>query len=141
MYSNGLFSLGMVGPIGLLCLGMPAFELMLWGIVLVVRVQMGSKLRPEKRNVNLEWAIRTLVVSSLFPVLGFICEYNGYYLYFLILSEMGIFLLWPISAVLTILGKGVGRRLLLGGHGIIALFVLALFLSVRSHGLTFPHFP
>jgi hypothetical protein len=116
-------------------------ELLFSGVVIVVRGRRDFKFKLEKTNSNLERAIRTLVVSGLFPVLGLICEMCGFFRSFLIFTEIGIFILWPISAVLTILGKGVGRRLLLGGHGTIASFLFAIFWSVRSHGLTFPHLP
>ena len=49
MFSNDLFSLGLAGPIALLCLGVPAVELLFAGIVIVVRSRMAPKCYQVKR--------------------------------------------------------------------------------------------
>jgi hypothetical protein len=49
------------------------------------------------------------------------------------LAIAGMFLLWPVSAVLAVRGRGVGRSVLLIGHSLIALFVIVLLLSVLIH--------
>jgi len=141
MFSNDLFSLGLTGPIVLLCLGVPTVELLFAGIVIVVRSRLGSKMLLSNADSNSLWAIRVLVISGLFPIFGLTCEVFGFYRSSELLTEIGIFVLWPLSAVLTIVGKGVGRRAILGGHGIIAAILFAIFWSVKSHGMAFPHFP
>jgi hypothetical protein len=52
-----------------------------------------------------------------------------------ILTLVGVFILWPVGGLITILGRGAGRGQLLVGHGLIALLMASLLLAVWIHGL------
>ena len=47
---------------------------------------------------------------------------------------VGVFILWPVSGLIPMLGRGAGRRLLLAGRGLIALLMVSLLLAVWIHG-------
>jgi hypothetical protein len=132
MFSDGLFSVGLAGPLLILFLGFLAFGLLFSGASVVVRLRADSEFTAGKSQRKIDWAIAILVISSLLSILGGYLYHNssaetgtG-----MMLFIVGIFLLWPVSAILTIRGRGAGRRVLLVGHGLIALLIAVLLLSV-----------
>jgi hypothetical protein len=131
-FSDGWFSVGLAGPLALLFLGFLAIGLLFSGASIVVRQRADYELTAGKSQRKIDWAIAILVVSNLLSILG------GY-LYHNSSAETGagmmlfifaIFLLWPVSAILTLRGRGAGRKVLLVGHGLIALLISVVLLSV-----------
>jgi hypothetical protein len=135
MFSNSLFSLGLILPLLLLFLGHVVIGLLFSGAAIVVRLRADSSLAARASQAKIDWAIAILASSELLQILGasllHIETKQGIGIGLL---AIGMFLLWPISALLAIWGLGAGRRALLIGHGLIALLVAVLLLSVLLHG-------
>jgi hypothetical protein len=129
MLSNGLFSLGLILPLLLLFLGHVVVGLLFSAVAIAVRIRADSSLTAGKSQRKIDLAIAVLAYSELSSILGasLLHKYLG-------AGEMllasGLFLLWPVSAFLTIWGRGEGRNVLLVGHGLIALWVALFFLSI-----------
>jgi hypothetical protein len=134
MFSNGLFSLGLAGPLLLLFLGPAAIGLMFSGAAIVVRLRADSEHAAGESQPQIDLAITFLAISVALSILGAIIYQNWDDGIGSMLAIAGIFLLWPVSAALAIRGRGVGRSVLLVGHGLIALWLVAIFLSILIHG-------
>ena len=131
-FSDGWFSVGLVGPLALLFLGFLAIGLLFSGASIVVRRRPDSEPAAARSQRKIDWAIAILVVSNLSSILGGYIYHNsaaetGTGMMFVI---FGMFLLWPVSAILTLRGRGAGRKVLLVGHGLIALLISVVLLSV-----------
>jgi hypothetical protein len=135
MFSDNLFSFGLAGPLGLLVLGVPVIGLLCSGVAIKVRIRMDSGLTKCDSQPKIDWSIGVLATSNLLQILGLI-SYYGFESWetWKILVIISIFILCPISALLAILGRGVGRRVLLVGHGLIALWVAVILLMILIHG-------
>jgi hypothetical protein len=134
MFTDGLFSLGLAGPLLVLVLGHLAIGLLFSGAAIVHRLRSGSEPAAAGPQRKIDWAIAILAASGILSIVGATFFHFG--------SEVGIWLfvvgllfLWPVSAVLAIVGRGVGRVQLFVGHGLIALLVVSLVLAVWIHGL------
>lgn len=133
MSGDGIFSLGLVGPLILLFLGHVLIGLLSSGTAIVLRLRASSELTARKSQSKVSWAIATLIGSELLSILG------GRLLHWDIrlgarLLVVGLFLVWPVSGVLTIFGKGPGRRVMLVGHSVILLWIVLIFLLIWAHG-------
>lgn len=133
MFSDGLFSVGLAGPLFLLFLGFLAIGIPFSSAAIVVRLRADSELTAGKLQRKIDWAIASLAISGVLPILGGVLSHYGFFGTGMILAGVGILLLWPASAVLVVRGRGAGREALLVGHGLIALLVVVLFLSVLIH--------
>jgi len=134
MSGNGIFSMGLAGPLILLVLGQVAIGLLFSGAAIVATLRADSELRAGKSLTKTKVSIVILVVSALLPILaGALSRYGAYYGAATILALIGPLLLWPLSAVLAIWGRGAGRRVLLVGHGLIAAWVSLLLLIILIH--------
>ena len=132
MFSSSLFALGLILPLLLLFVGHVAIGLLFSGAAIVARFQADSEPAAARSQRKIDWAIAILVVSNLSSILGGYIYHNsaaetGTGMMFVI---FGIFLLWPVSAILTLRGRGAGRKVLLVGHGLIALLISVVLLSV-----------
>jgi hypothetical protein len=130
MSGNGIFSLGFAGPLILLFLGFVAIGLSFSGGAVVVRQRADSEHMAGKSQTKIDISIAILAISALLPIFAGVISHFGAYGAGIILAVIGPFLFWPVSAVLAIRGKGAGRRVLLVGHGLIALLVAVLLLIV-----------
>ena len=133
MSGNGIFSLGLIGPMLLLFVGPVAIGLLFSGLAIFVRLRATSELSSGESQSQIDSSIAVLTISVLLSVGGVIIFRNGMYGTGTMLAIAGMFLLWPVSAVLAVRGRGVGRSVLLIGHSLIALFVIVLLLSVLIH--------
>jgi hypothetical protein len=132
---DGIFSLGLIGPLALLFLGSLAIGLLVSGVVIVVRLRADSKLLSTKSQSQIDSSIALFVISESLSVIGGIIFRNGEYGAGIKFAIAGIFILWPVSAVLAIVGRGVGRKVLLIGHALIALWVVVLVLIMSIYVL------
>jgi hypothetical protein len=133
MSGDGISSFGLTAPLillflALLFIGFVAIGLSFSGAVIVVRLRANSELMAEKSQAKINVSIAILAVSALLPILAGFLSHYGAYGTGIILAAIGPFLLWPVSAVLAIRGRGAGRRILLVGHGLIAVMVALLIL-------------
>jgi hypothetical protein len=126
MSGNGIFSLGLIGPMLLLFVGPVAIGLLFSGLAIFVRLRATSELSSGESQSQIDSSIAVLTISVLLSVGGGIIFRNGMYGTGTMLAIAGI-------AVLAVRGRGVGRSVLLIGHSLIALFVIVLLLSVLIH--------
>ncbi len=99
---------------------------------IVVRLRADSELTLGESQPQIDSAIVVLVISMVLSILGAVLyHYTGGWE---MLVAAGLFLLCPVSAVLAILGRGVGRNVLLLGHGLIALWMAVIVIAVLIHG-------
>jgi hypothetical protein len=134
MFSGGVFSLGLAGPLLLLFMGPMAIGLMFSGAAILVRLRADSELTAGESQPRIDSAIAILAISVALSILGAIIYHTLDDGAGMVLVIVGIFLLWPVSAVLAIRGRGVGRSVLLMGHGLIALWLAVILLTVLIHG-------
>ena len=128
MFSNCIYSVGPAGPLLLLFLGFLVIGLVFSGAALAVRLRADSKLTAEKLQSKIDWAIVIFAISGVLPILGGVLSHYGYFGTGMIFAIVGILLLWPVSIVLAVLGRGAGRRILLVGHALIPLLAAVLLL-------------
>jgi hypothetical protein len=136
MFSGGLFALGEAGPLLFLFLGPSVIGLLFSGAAIFVRLRADSEATAGETQPKIDTAIAVFAISGLLSILGLIL--NRYWVDTgtgMMLAIVGIFLLLPVSAVLAIRGRGAGREVLLVGHGLVALLVSVLLLSILIHGL------
>jgi hypothetical protein len=139
MGGNGIFSLGLIGPLILFFLGHAASGLLFSGAATIVRFRADSEPAAAGSQRKIDWAIAILVASVLLSILGSSLVRDAFirdaYARSPLQYEIGTgnnlvivawFILWPVSAALTIWGSGAGRRLLLVGHGLIASLLVSL---------------
>jgi hypothetical protein len=100
----------------------------------LVRLRADSELTAGESQPRIDSAIAILAISVALSILGAIIYHNLDDGAGMVLVIVGIFLLWPVSAVLAIRGRGVGRSVLLMGHGLIALWLAVILLTVLIHG-------
>ena len=134
MFSDSLFALGWAGPLLVLFLLFLVIGLPCSGAAIVVRIEADSEATAGKLQRKIDWAIAILAISGLLPILGGVLVHYGFHGTGMILASFGIFLLWPVSGVLAIRGRGAGRRVLLVGHGLRGHSVGILLLIVLVHG-------
>jgi hypothetical protein len=128
MSGDGMSSLGLTAPLILLFLailfmGFVATGLFFSGAAIVVRLRPDSEATSGKTPPQIYASIAVLAVSALLPILAGFLSHYGAYRAEIMLTAIGPFLLWPISVMLAIRGRGAGRRILLVGHRLIALWV------------------
>ena len=133
--SYGLFSFGLAGPIAFLYLGFVAIGLVCSGAAIVVRRQASSALTTGNSQALIDSAIAILGFSVLVSILGGTIYVKGVNGIGAILTLVGVFILWPVSGLITVLERGAGRSQLLLGHGLIALLMVSLLLGAWIHGL------
>ena len=96
----------------------------------MVRLRVDPGLIAEKSQRKIDWAMAIFAISGVLPILGGVLSHFGSANTGIILAIVGIMLLWPTSVVLTVLGRGVGHKILLVGHALIPLLVAVLILAV-----------
>lgn len=124
----GLTTPLMLLTLALLLLGFVTIGLSFSGATIVARRRGNSEFTAEESHAKIDMSTALLAVSALLPLLAGVLSRFGASTAGLMLLPIGPLLLWPISAVLAIRGKGAGRRVLLVGHGLIALLVALLIL-------------
>jgi len=134
MFSSSLFALGLILPLLLLFVGHVAIGLLFSGAAIVARFQADSEPAAARSQRKIDWAIAILAASVLSSILGACLVHIENKL---VIAEcliiVGWFFLWPVSAVLAVEGRGVARRTLLVGHGLIALLLVGLLICVCIH--------
>jgi len=134
MFSSSLFALGLILPLLLLFVGHVAIGLLFSGAAIVARFQADSEPAAARSQRKIDWAIAILAASVLSSILGACLVHIENKL---VIAEcliiVGWFVLWPVSAVLAVEGRGVARRTLLVGHGLIALLLVGLLICVCIH--------
>jgi hypothetical protein len=133
MFSNGLFSLGLIFPLLLLFIGHVAIGLLFSGAAIVVKLRTNFGLAARQSQWKIDWAIVILVSSELSLIIGTSLLHEDVSLGIRFVGA-GLFVLWPISAVLVVFGSGVGRRVLLVGQVLITLWVAVVLLIIWAHG-------
>ena len=100
----------------------------------MARFQADSEPAAARSQRKIDWAIPILAASVLSSILGACLVHIENKL---VIAEcliiVGWFFLWPVSAVLAVEGRGVARRTLLVGHGLIALLLVGLLICVCIH--------
>jgi hypothetical protein len=129
MFSGSLFSLGIILPLLLLFIGHVAIALLFSTSAFVVRLRADSELTAGASQRKIDWAIAILAGSALLSVVGATLIHLNAQLG-IELFGAGLFLLWPLSAVLSVWGRGTGREPLLVGHGLIALSLIGFLICV-----------
>jgi hypothetical protein len=122
MFGNGLFALGMLGPLLLLFLGHAAIGLLFSAAAIVARLRAGSGAGAAGPQRTIDCAIASLAASVLLTVLGAALLHLDSNLGIMLFAA-GLLLAWPVSAVLTLLGRGAGWKPLLVGQALIALLL------------------
>jgi hypothetical protein len=102
---------------------------------IAIRLRADSDLTTGELQSQIDVSIVFLLISVLLSIIGAVIYHNsraesGLGEMFII---VGIFLLWPVSAALTVRGRGAGREALLVGHGLTALLMSVLLLSIFIH--------
>jgi hypothetical protein len=125
--------IGLTTPLTLLILaflllGFVAIGLSFSAATIVATRRGNSEFTAGQSHAEIDVSTAFLAVSALLPLLAGVLSRFGASTAALMLLPIGPLLLWPISAVLAIRGKGAGRRVLLVGHGLIALLVALLIL-------------
>jgi hypothetical protein len=133
MAGNGIFSLGLIAPLLLLFVGPVGIGLLCSVVAIVVRRRADSELSSGESQSQIDTSIALLAISALLSACSLIPTRDAVFGTGTTLAIIGMFLLWPVSAVLAIRGRGVGRKVLLVGHGLIAVWVLVLVLSILIH--------
>ena len=136
MSRGGFFSWGNAAPLLLLFVGFLVIGVLSSASALAIRIKADPELTTGELQSQIDTSIAIMVMSILFSLIGATLYHNsfatsGIGMMFII---FGLFLLWPVSAVLAVRGRGVGRERLLVGHGLIALLVSGLLLSILIHG-------
>ena len=134
MFENSIFALGLIVPLALFLVGHLLIGLLFSVIAIVVRFQARSRPVTVGSQRKVDWAIVFFAASVLSSMLGASLLH--------IERDLGIaerlvivgWLLWPVSGVLTIAGKGAGRGPLLVGHGVIAFLLIGLLIALWIHG-------
>jgi hypothetical protein len=137
MFSNGLFALGFFGPLILFWLCHTLVGLAIALAALVTRLRANSESRKIGRPRPIVWAIAILACAEIASIVGAsVLHIDGSI--GSIIVVVGLLVMWPISAILSLMGKrAVGQKVLLIGHGLIAVETGALFLawSLWNHGM------
>lgn len=131
MFSNGLFSLGLIGPLIYLFLGFVVIGLSFGAGAIAVRWRETPEPTSRVPQLRIDLSAVILAISALLPIIAVFLYHGGFQREGIITPFLGMFLLWPVSAVFAISGKGAGRKLLLVAHGLIALWVFA-FLMIMA---------
>ena len=134
MFTGGFFALGLMGPIAYLILGFIVIALLFSGAAVATSFRSNSGRKGVESQPRIDWAIGVLGISGLLSILGASFLINDVSTGTKLLA-LGLFLLWPVSAVLAIVGRGVGRKVLLVGHALIALWVGVAFLIMSIYVL------
>jgi hypothetical protein len=137
MSSGGFFSYGNAAPLLLLFGGTVVIGFISALAAIAIRLRADSELTTGELQPQIDSSIVILVISVLLSVIGAVLYHNSSAESekWMMLVIVGIFLLWPVSAVVTVRGKGAGREVLLMGHGLIATLVALLLLSIFIHAL------
>ena len=114
--------------LALLLMGFVGIGLSFSGATIIARRRGNSEFTAEKSRAKIDTSTSLLAVSALLPLFAGALSRFGASTAALMLLPIGPLLLWPISAVFAIRGRGAGRRVLLVGHGLIALLVASLIL-------------
>jgi len=131
MAGNGIYSLGLLGPLFLLYSGFVLVGVAFSGTAIAIRLRAGTAFGAEKLQFKIDLSIVIFAASVMASICGGMLSHGGNYVAGVRCFFVSMFLLWPLSAVLAILGKGTSRRTLLIGHGLIALFmVISVVMSV-----------
>lgn len=133
MSGNGIFSLGLLVPLLLLFVGPVGIGIFCSVAAIVVRLRADPELSSGESQSQIDTSIALLAVSALLSVCAVIPFGDQPLGMGTTLAIVGMFLLWPVSAVLAIRGRGVGRKELLVGHGIIAAWLSLLLLTILIH--------
>jgi hypothetical protein len=133
MFSNGLFSLGYAGPLLLLFLGSAVIGLVFSGAAIVARRRAAPEAAQGELQSNIDLAIGILVVSGPLSFVGFAINYYWASKVGIMLAIVAVFILWPLSAFLAFRARGVGRKEILIGSGLIGLWVLGLLVIMAIH--------
>ena len=102
--------------------------------VIVVRLRSGDEFIAKARQQMIGLATAILACAALSPVLAVFISQLPISHYPTLLAPLplicvGCSLLWPVSVIVTFLGQGTGRRMLLVAHGLIAIMWTALVLT------------
>lgn len=135
MFSNSFFGLGAILPILALFLGYVSIGLCTAGIAVYVAIRASPKPVTRTSQRKAYWPIAALICSETSSVLGFLCFPKEINLGIVLLG-IGLLLLWPVSAALAIWGRGVARKSLLVGHGLIAVWICIMLLTICIHRLS-----
>jgi hypothetical protein len=90
----------------------------------------GSEVTARESKLKINWAIATLAISGLMSIVGAIFFHNADTRTGIVLAISGTFLMWPVSVVFAMRGRGAGRNVLLVGDALIALLLIFTLLCV-----------
>lgn len=136
MSGEGIFSLGLIGPMAILFLGFQLIGVP-FAIVAIATIARAKNKNSGKSHPTIDLSLRVFILSLALSIVGWILVRYGAFFWGPALAIFAIFLLWPISALLALRGGArAGRRILLVGHGLIAILVSLLLSSVLIHYLS-----
>src|ERR1700733_13264756 len=115
MSGGGFFSYGNADPLLLLLAGFVVVGLLAAVAAIAIRLSADSELTTGESQPQVDSSIALLVISVLLSIIGAVLYHyspaeSGIAMVFII---VGIFLLWPVSALLAVRGRGSGREALL----------------------------
>jgi hypothetical protein len=129
MLSNGLFALGFAGPLILFWLGHAVIGITFAVAAILTRRRANPRAKNIGRPDRILWAIAILACAELASILGASFLHVDGQIGAIIVA-IGLFVLWPVSAILSLLGRGAtGQKVLLLGHGLIAFGTCVLLLA------------
>ncbi|MGA3048754.1 MAG: hypothetical protein ABSD67_19130 [Terracidiphilus sp.] len=133
MFVGGFFSYGNATPLLLLLAGTVIIGLSSSGTAIFARIRADADLTAGESQSEIDTAIGIFVISWVLSIFGAFLYHHGLDGIGQLLVIVGTFVLWPISAFLSLRGRGVGRNELLVGHGLIGLLMAILLLAILVH--------
>jgi hypothetical protein len=132
----GFFAFGNAGPLLLLFFGTVAIGVFTAVAAILIRLRADSELTSGESQQQVDTSIVVLLISCLLSIVGaYLYHWTKEYGLGMRLALVGVFILWPLSAVFGFRGRGAGREVLLVGHGLIAALMVVLLLSILVHSL------
>jgi hypothetical protein len=134
MFSGNFFGLGAILPFLSLLLGYVVVGVIVSVTAVVATLRANAMPVVQLSRQSMYWSIGVLVCSEISTVVG-ACLIHSELDLGLMLIRVGFLFLWPVSAALAIWERGVARKTLLVGHGIIAAWTCIMLLSIVVHKL------
>jgi hypothetical protein len=133
---GGFFAFSNAGPLLLLFFGAVVIGAFTSAAAILIRLRADSELTSGESQQQIDTSIIILVISSVLSIVGaYLYHWTTEYGTGMLLAIVGIFLLWPLSAVFGFRGRGAGREVLVVGHGLIAVLMVMLLLCILVHSL------
>jgi hypothetical protein len=134
MFSGSFFGLGAMLPILSILLGYVVVGSSFSVAAIVVTLRVNSTPVAQIPRQRTYGPIGILVCSEILTIVGAWLIPNELSLGIMLIC-IGFFVLWPASAAFAIWQRGIARKTLLVGHGIIAVWTCIMVLTIVMHKL------